>query len=289
MSPLDWFRLAIPGLVLGTSFYFIAEGLEAFPAVLITPMRLGFGFLTLSMFPSARRVKIDRRDMRRVLLLGVIWMTVPLSIHPFAQERVSSSVAGMLNGAVPLFVAVVAAFLARRLPPKQQIVGVIVGFAGVLLIALASGGGGDDSWSGIGLIFIALVLYGFSLNLAVPLQQKYGSLPVFWRAQGIALVLVIPFAIPSLDDIHFAWGPFIAIMALGVFGTALAFVALANNAGRLGSTRASVTVYLIPVVSLLLGALVRHESVAIFAIVGCGIAILGAYLTNRARHQTAAS
>jgi len=283
MSAVDWFRWVIPGLVWGTSFYFIAEGLNAFPAALITPMRIGFGFATLSMFPSARRVKLERTDMRRVLLLGVIWMAVPLSIFPFAEERVSSSVTGMLNGATPLFIAVVAAFLARQLPPKQQIIGVIVGFSGVLLIALASGGGGKDSWFGIGLIFIALVLYGFSLNLAVPLQQKYGSLPVLWRAQGIALVLVAPFAIPSLDDIHFAWGPMFAIIGLGVLGTALAFVMMANNAGRLGSTRASVSVYLVPVVSLLLGSLVRHESVAVLAIVGCGIAILGAYLTNRTR------
>lgn len=283
MSPLDWFLLAIPGLVWGTSFYFIAEGLEAFPAALITPMRVGFGFATLSLFPSARRVKIDRADMSRVLLLGLIWMALPLSIFPFAEERVSSSVTGMLNGATPLFIAVVAAFLARRLPPGQQIIGVIVGFSGVALIAIASGGGGDNSWYGIGLIFVALVLYGFALNVAVPLQQKYGGLPVLWRAQGISLVLITPFAIPSLDDVHFAWGPLFAMVGLGVLGTALAFVLMANNAGRLGSTRASVSVYLVPVVSLLLGSLVRHESVAVLAIVGCGIAVLGAYITNRTR------
>lgn len=117
----------------------------------------------------------------------------------------------------------------------------------------------------------------------MPLQQKYGSLPVLWRAQGIALVLIAPFAIPSFDNIHFAWGPLFAMVGLGVLGTALAFVVMANNAGRLGSTRASVSVYLVPVVSLLLGSLVRHESVAVLAIVGCGIAVLGAYLTNRAR------
>lgn len=91
----------------------------------------------------------------------------------------------------------------------------------------------------------------------------------------IAFVLVTPFAIPSLSDVRFAWGPFLAVVALGVFGTALAFVVMASNAGRLGSTRASVSVYIVPVVSLLLGALVRHESVAVLAIVGCAIAILG--------------
>jgi len=283
MSVLDWATLALPGLVWGTSFYFIAEGLEAFPAALITPMRVGFGALTLGLFPAARRANIERADMRRILLLGVIWMAIPLSIFPFAEERVSSSVTGMLNGATPLFIAVVAALMARRLPPRQQIIGVAVGFSGVVLIALASGSGGENSWFGIGLIFVALVFYGFSLNLAVPLQQKYGALPVLWRAQTVSFVLVTPFAIPSLGDVEFAWGPFMAMVGLGVLGTALAFVVMASNAGRLGSTRASVSVYIVPVVSLLLGALVRHESVAVLAVVGCAIAILGAYLTNRPR------
>jgi drug/metabolite transporter (DMT)-like permease len=56
MSAVDWATLALPGLVWGTSFYFIAEGLQAFPAALITPMRVGFGALTLGLFPAARRV-----------------------------------------------------------------------------------------------------------------------------------------------------------------------------------------------------------------------------------------
>lgn len=283
MAPVDWVRLAIPGLVWGTSFYFIAQSLNAFPAVVITPMRVGIGCVTLGLFPAARRARIDRADMPRIVLLGVIWMAIPLSIFPFAEERVSSSVTGMLNGATPLFVAVVAVLIAKRLPPRHQIVGVAVGFAGVVLIAVVATSAGDNSWAGVGLIFGALVFYGLSLNLAVPLQQKYGGLPVLWRAQAVAFVIVTPFAIPSLGHVHFAWGPLFAMVALGVFGTALAFVVMASNAGRLGSTRASVSVYIVPVVSLLLGALVRHESVAALAVVGCGIAILGAFLTNRPR------
>ena len=289
MSTLDWARLAVPGVVWGTSFYFIAEGLKAFPAATITPMRLGFGCLTLGLFPAARRVRIERDDRRRIALLGVIWMAIPLSIFPFAEERVSSSVTGMLNGATPLFIAVVAAFMARRLPPRHQMVGVAVGFSGVMLIAVASGASGQNSWSGIGLIFVALIFYGVSLNLAVPLQRKYGGLPVLWRAQAVAFVLVTPFAVPSFGDITFEWGPFAAMVGLGVLGTALAFVVMANNAGRLGSTRASVSVYIVPVVSLLLGALVRNEAVALVAIVGCAIAVLGAYLTNRAQSDALGS
>ena len=283
MTPIDWARWAIPGLVWGTSFYFIAQGLEAFPAALITPMRILFGFLTLACVPAARNGRIDRSDRPRVALLGVIWMAIPLSLFPFAEQHVSSSVTGMLNGATPIFVTTVAAGMARRFPQRRAIAGLAIGFLGVVLIALPSGSADGNSWLGIGMIFLALVFYGFALNVAVPLQQKYGSLPLMWRAQAVALALTAPFAVPSLGRIEFAWGAFLAAVALGALGTAVAYVTMAANAGRLGSSRASASVYLIPVVSLLLGALVRHEHIEVLSIVGCLVALFGAYLATSNR------
>lgn len=283
MRPTDWARWAVPGLVWGTSFYFIAQGLEAFPAALVTPLRILFGFLTLACFPAARNGRIEGVDRRRVALLGVIWMAVPLSLFPFAEQHVSSSVTGMLNGATPIFVTTVAAGMARRLPHRRAIAGLAIGFLGVVLIALPTASNGGNSWLGIGMIFLALMFYGFALNVAVPLQQKYGSIPLMWRAQGVALALTVPFAVPSLGRIRFAWGAFAAMVALGALGTALAYVTMAANAGRLGSSRASASVYLIPVVSLLLGALVRHEHIEALSVVGCAVALFGAYLATSNR------
>jgi drug/metabolite transporter (DMT)-like permease len=85
----------------------------------------------------------------------------------------------MLNGGTPLFVAVVASVIARRLPPRGQVLGLAIGFGGVVLIALPSIRESSSSMFGVVLILIALVMYGFSLNVASPLQQQYGSLPVF--------------------------------------------------------------------------------------------------------------
>jgi len=274
-------RLAVPGLIWSASFYFIAEGLKGFPAAMITPMRLAFGFLTLACVPAAR-VRLPREAWPRLVLLATIWMAVPLTMFPFAEERVASSVAGMLNGAIPLFVASVATFVYKRRPSRAQLSGLAVGFVGVVLIAAPSLGEGSSSAIGIGLIFVALACYGFALDLAAPLQQRYGSLPVLWNAQLVALVLVIPFAIPSADDVEFAWKPLLMIGALGMFGTALAYVVMAANAGRFGSTRASVTTYLIPVGSLVLGAAILDESVAVLSVLGCAVTLWGACLAGRA-------
>ena len=133
----------------------------------------------------------------------------------------------------------------------------------MVLIALPAGAG-ESSWGGVALIIGALVFYRFALNVAVPLQRKYGALATMWRVQGVAFVLTLPFAISLFDDIATdsprLWTAFAALVGLGVLGTALAYVAMADNAGRLGSTRAAASVYLIPVVSLLLGALAAMAS-----------------------------
>lgn len=277
----DLARLAVPGLIWGTSFYFIAEGLEAFPAIMITPMRIGLGFATLAFVPAAR-MKLPREAWPRLFLLGLIWMAVPLTMFPFAGERVASSVSGMLNGAIPLFVATVATLVYKRRPSRSQLYGLAVGFGGVVLIALPTLDDGSSSAIGLLLIFIALACYGFALDLAAPLQREYGALPVLWNTQLVAFVLTAPFGVAKVGDVDFAWKPFLMIVAMGVFGTALAYVAMAANAGRFGSTRASVTTYLIPVVSLILGAVILDEAVEIVSVLGCAVTLWGAYLAGRA-------
>ncbi len=280
MRPWDWLLLCLPGVLWGTSFYFIAEGLEAFPAALITPMRVGIGFAVLSLVPASRR-PVPRADWGRIALLGVVWMAFPLTMFPYAEQHVSSSVTGMLNGATPLFVAAVASILAHRLPPRLQMLGLLVGSLGVVLIAVPTLGDGRSSAIGVLQILSALMCYGIALNLAAPLQQRHGALPVLWRSQAVALALTLPFGLVHVDEIEFAWGPLFAVIGLGVLGTSFAYVLAATNAGRLGSTRASVTTYIIPVVSLLLGALIRNEAVAALAVVGCAVALFGAWLAGR--------
>jgi drug/metabolite transporter (DMT)-like permease len=275
-------RLAAPGLIWGTSFFFIAEGLEAFPAIMITPMRIAFGFAALACVPASR-TPIPRSAWPRIIALAAVWMAVPLSMFPFAEERVSSSVTGMLNGATPLFVATVGALVFHMRPSRAQVTGLIVGFLGVVLIAIPTVTEGKSSVVGILLILLALSCYGFSLNVAMPLQQTYGSLPVLWRAQMAALVMTAPFGFTGINDIDFAWKPLLMVGLLGVFGTGLAYVMTVSNAGRLGATRASVTTYLIPVVALALGAIVRDEKVYALSIAGCAVALVGAYLAGR-RH-----
>lgn len=278
----DWVLLALPGLIWGASFYFIAEALESFPPETITPLRLAFGCAALSCLPGSR-VPVPRSAWPRIALLGALWMAAPLSLFPFAEERVSSSVTGMLNGAIPLVSAVVGASFFGSRPSRSQIRGILVGLVGVVVVAIPTATEGTSSVVGVAMIMVAFVFYGFAYNVATPLQRVHGSLPVIWRAQMAALLMTAPFALASIGEVEVGVRPTVMVALLGVLGTGAAFAVAISNAGRLGPTRASVTTYLIPVVSLALGAVIRNEVVHLLSVAGCAIALAGAYLVGRRR------
>ena len=280
-GPVEWGLLAAIGLMWGSSFLWIAVGLETFRPGLIAFLRIALGALSLAVVPGTRRA-VAREDWPRVVLVGIIWMSIPLLLFPVAQDLgISSSVAGMLNGAMPLFAALFAAVLLRQAPAGRQVVGLVLGFGGVALITLPSAGGESATALGAGLLILATAMYGLSANLAVPLQQRYGALPVVFRAQLVAVVALLPVGLWSLPGSHFAWPSALSMVVLGVFGSGIAFVAMAVLVGRAGATRGAVAIYFIPVVALVLGVTVRGEEVAPVSLVGVVLVILGAVLTSR--------
>ena len=280
----DWLFLVVPGVIWGASFLFIAEALESVAPNGVTFGRIFVGFATLAVLPSARRA-VAPSAWVGAAVLGVIWLAFPLSMFPFAEQRVSSALTGMLNGATPLFTALVAAVLARRLPSRGVAAGLAVGLTGAVLVAWPSLREGRSSMAGVAMILAALVSYGFALNVARPLQQRHGALPVIWRAQAVALVLTAPLGLPDLLSARWSPGPLAALFALGALGTGMAYVLVAVAAGRVGATRASATTFLIPAVALVLGVAVRNERVAALSVAGGAVCVAGAWLIQRAQGQ----
>ncbi|MGE3403805.1 MAG: DMT family transporter [Vicinamibacterales bacterium] len=273
--------LVLPGTIWGASFLFIAEGLTAMAPDGVTFLRMVIGFATLSLMPAAR-VPVPREERVPLFWLGLLWLAFPMSMFPHAEQHVSSALTGMLNGGVPIFAAAVASILARQLPSPAVRIGLGVGFAGAVLMALPGIQEGGNSLLGVVLILLALVSYGIAINLARPLQQRNGALPVVWRALGVSVVLTAPLGLPALLDARWTLRAALAMIALGALGTCVANVVLAIAAGRFGATKASATGFLIPVVALVLGVVVRDERVAAISLAGGAVCLFGAWLIRRA-------
>ncbi|HZA27276.1 MAG TPA: DMT family transporter [Actinomycetota bacterium] len=279
-GPVEWGLLASIGLMWGSSFVFIAEGLEAFEPGLVAFLRIALGTATVALARRARR-PVAREDWGRIAVLGLVWMAAPLLLFPIAQQWIDSSLAGMLNGAMPLFAALTAAFLLRRAPRAVQIVGLVLGFTGVAAIVSPAVRGASVTALGAALVILATVLYGMAANMAVPLQQRYGAIPVVLRAQIVALLAVLPFAIAAIPGSTFKWSSALAMVPLGAGGSGLAFLAMATLVGRAGATRGAVAIYFIPVVATILGVVLRNESVELLQLGGLALVLLSAWLTSR--------
>jgi drug/metabolite transporter (DMT)-like permease len=276
----DWGLLVAIALIWGSSFLFMEVGLRAFEPGVITLTRLLLGFGTLALFSRARR-GIEREDWSRVAFLGLVWMAIPLLLFPIAQQWINSSVTGMINGAMPIFTVAWATYLLRRVPGWRQLLGIGLGFAGIVLVFVPELQAGQDEIFGALIAVLAIVFYGLAANLSVPLTQKYGSLPVVFRAQFVALLVVAPIGVMQIPASTWSWESALAMLPVGILGTGVAFALMAMLAARVGGPRASIAIYFLPLVAITLGVIVLGERVAPIALVGVGLVMAGAWAASR--------
>lgn len=279
-EPRDWGLFLAVSFIWGASFLFIDIALDGFHPGLITWIRVGLGALSLAVLPAAR-VRFDPDDRKKVLLLSIVWVGVPFTLFPLAQQYINSAVTGMLNGAVPIFTAIIGGAFFGRPSRGPQRMGLLIGFGGIALVSLSSGSEGDSAFIGVAMVLLATLCYGLATNLAGPIQQKYGSVPVMARMLAFATMWTTPFGVFGLADSTFVWAAATSNIVLGVAGTGLAFVLMATLVGRVGGPRASFITYLIPVVSLALGVGFRNDQVSAVSLVGVVLVIAGAALASR--------
>jgi drug/metabolite transporter (DMT)-like permease len=278
----DWGLFLSVAVIWGASFLFIDIGLDALPPGVITLMRVGLGALALAALPLPRQHKrILPEDRARVVTLSVVWVAVPFTLFPIAEQHITSAVAGLLNGGTPIFAAVFAMVLLRQPTRGAQLLGVAVGFVGVVFVSLPSIGEGSSETFGVALVVLATVCYGFAVTLAGPMQQRYGSVNLMAKVLALATIWTAPYGLWQLGDASWEIGPVLAVAVLGVVGTGIAFALMGTLVGRVGSTRASFITYVIPVVALVLGVAFRGDDVLALEVVGVAFVIGGAFLASR--------
>lgn len=279
--------LAATALMWGSAYMWIEYALEGFQPGAIALVRIALGVLVLGVFAAARRGAIPSEDRPRIVVLGIVWLALPLLLFPLAQERVSSAFAGMLAGASPLFAALLTAVLLRSAPRRLQAVGLMIGFLGMSAVVVAGAGDGVEAdLPGTLLALGAVLCYSLATVLAVPLQQRYGALPVILRALVVALVASLPLGVPALAASDPDAGAMLAMLPLGILSTGLGYVAFTELVGRAGGPRGATAIYFVPVVAIVLGATFQDETIGPLALAGTAVLLGGVYLSSRADRGT---
>lgn len=281
-GPRDWALFLAVSLIWGSSFLLIDIGLDALEPGVVTLLRVGLGAAALALLPG-RPAPIGRADRGRMLALSFLWVGIPFTLFPLAEQHINSATTGLLNGGTPIFTAIVATAVYRHRLSGTLVAGLAIGFAGVTLISIPSIGEGSSQAAGVVMVIAATACYGVAFNLAAPLIATYGSLAVMRRMLALATIWTAPFGLWQVRVSTFELGPVVAVGVLGVVGTGIAYLFMATLVGNVGAPRASFITYLIPVVSLVLGVVFRDDHVPALALVGIALVIAGAVLAGRSR------
>ena len=285
-GPAEWGLSSLLALTWGSSFLLIAVAIDHFDPSLVPFGRSLAGAVALACIRGSREA-IPRGHWPRIAVLGLVWMALPFWLFPLAERTVTSGIAGMMNGGLPVVTALVTALWVRRVPSKQRVLAIVIGFVGIATIAApaiqseSQSGESVADFRGIALLLAAVMCYAVATNIARPLQAEFAPARLLLRVQFAAALWSLPLAIFGLNDSTFSLSSFVALVVLGVIGTGLAFVAFGVLLERTGITRAMIPTYFTPVVGLVLGALFRDEHIAALSVVGMLIVILSAWMTSK--------
>jgi drug/metabolite transporter (DMT)-like permease len=272
----------VGALIFGSAFLWIALALRSIDPGTVAFGRVLLGVLALGTVGRARRL-IARMDLPRIVVASFFGMAAPALLFALAEERISSALTGMLISSAPIITAVVTAAATRARPTRRRVVGLMIGFIGIVMLTAPDLSGADAEPLGVTMALAGVVCYAIASMLYAPLQQTYGALPVTLWVLAIATVMLAPLGVIGLSDSTWEATPVLALLVLGIVGTGAAWVLFVVMVGKVGAVRASVIGYVIPIVALLLGVAVLDEHIGGIQVVGVFVALGGGFLVSRGR------
>lgn len=281
----SWLGMVVLSIIWGSSFILIKKGLVVFPPYQVTTLRLGIAGLVFIPYFIMKIGQIDWSRWKYLVIVSLAGSGIPFFLIPFAQQYVSSSVAGILNSLAPLFTLVLSILFFSEVFHKRRALGILLGFLGAGLLIASSGGlNGDGSLGAALLLVLAALFYAISVNVVGNKLRGVSSLDI----TAISFIFV---GIPSVVYLLFSdfyslltthpegWHAFEAIAALSLIGTVLATLLFFRLVHDTGAVFASTVAYLIPVVAVILGIL-DGEEFSVFYFLSAALILIGIYLSK---------
>lgn len=274
------------GIVWGASFLFIENALTFLTPVGVTFFRCFFGAMTLWLVVLLKRLKFTFEFglLAHLWIVGLLLNVIPGVLFAFAQERVSSILAGMMNALTPIMsvLMILLVFKSEKLG-FNRIFGIALGFIGVLIILTVGESIGSVSWSAFIALLCAVLCYGMSYpymtKFVIPRRLSTEILATFQVT--LSTLTLLPFAIyHGIDSYAPSFGAISSILALGILGTGFAYIWNFRNAEMAGASIASTVTYITPVVAVVLGLLLLGEPLTWNEPVGGLIVLIGSALTQ---------
>lgn len=282
-----WLLLIILGLLWAPSFLFIKIGLHDIPPLTLASARLGLAGIILygALRLGGGRLPTTWAVWRKFLVMGLFASAFPFAMFSVGEQYADSTMASILNGATPIFTALLAHFFVteERLT-SRKLAGVLTAFGGIVLIFLPGLAGGLQNKSVWGLLAFAAAAVSYGISIVYARNNLRGLPPLVGpTAQlvtGTSLLLPVAIALewpvtqaPGLPAIG-------SVLFLAIFGTAIAYVVYYRLLEIASATFLSLVTYFLPPTGVLLGMIFLDEELGWNAIAGSVLVILGVLVVN---------
>lgn len=278
MTARSWGLLGLLAAIWGSSYLFIALGLTDVSPVMLVFLRAALAAAVV--VPLGLRYRHTLRGHWKAMpVLALTQVVAPFLLISFAEQRIPSSLAGVLVSSQPLWLAMLLPLLGAGRPTLVTGIGTLAGFGGVALVTGYDGSGAVD-------VAGVLMVLGAGLSYAVATWwARHAMTGVHPLAQTAAMlttasIVLVPFAAFSLpSSIGLVSGG--AILVVAVLGTGGAFIIFTWLVKNVGPARASLVSYLAPAFALGYGAVLLHEPVGVLSFVGLALVLAGSWLSTR--------
>jgi drug/metabolite transporter (DMT)-like permease len=283
MGRRAWLQFAAVSLLWGVPYLFIKVAVAEVPAVTVVFVRVAMAALLL--WPIAARrgaLRGLQRRLPQLVVLALLEIAMPFLLISTGEQRIDSSLAGLLIAALPLFVALLALrFDAAERVRGLRLLGLVLGIAGVAAVLGADARAGSSQLTGAAMVLLATLCYAAATLVVKRAFGGTSMVGVVAVATTIASLLLAPFAValtparvPSLDVV-------LALVGLGVLCTAIALMVYFALIVEAGPSRASIVTYVNPAVAVALGVAVLREPLTATITGGFLLIIAGSWLSTR--------
>jgi drug/metabolite transporter (DMT)-like permease len=274
------------GIVWGCSFIFIKLGLEFLTPTGVAFGRVALGAITLLIIAQIREINLPRVKSTWLALwvVSLLLNVIPGFLFALAEVHVTSVLAGIINACTPFTTLIFILILAKDEKPKSyQIIGLLIGAMGVGVVLGIWNGFGANSTIGVIALFGAVTCYGLSFPIIrkylTPLKLRPESLAAAQLTSG-AITLSPFFIYHGINSYHPKFTSLLGMLALGIFGSGIAYIWNFRIVEQVGSAIASSVTYLTPVVAVFVGWIFLGEKISWKEPIGALIVIFGAALAQ---------
>jgi drug/metabolite transporter (DMT)-like permease len=251
--------------------------------------RLAAGAVVLVVIALRYRRPIPRgRALGLVIGYGLLWFAAYTVLLNWAEQHLDAGTAALLVNFAPILVAVFAGFFMGEGFPKPLVIGILIAFAGVLLIALGGSGGSHNDELGIILGLITAVLYAAGVLMQKVALRTVDAVTATWVGCLAGLLATVPFAPQAIDELADASaGAITGVIFLGVGPTAIAFLTWAYALTRTDAGKMAATTLAVPAIAIGLSWLFLGEVPTPLGLVGGAMALTGVAISRRRSRTTA--